>query len=98
MKDKKRLKEVRCGIIMPKVAESVKPYFTEKDVDKRVNFVFVQMLEGLSAMLAVFGNLECKGGGCIDPKDQLFHCKACTFNGIKHHVDQGIERWKERVK
>lgn len=74
----------------------IQAYFTEKDVEKRVNLVFVRMLEGLVAMLRVWCDMECKGGGCIDPKDALFHCRACTFNGIRNHVDQAIERWKDR--
>jgi len=96
MEDKKRRKKVteeRTRLVLPDV---VKVYLTEKDVEKRVNWVFVRMLEGLSKMLEVWGDMECKGGGCIDPKEALFHCRACTFNGIRNHVDQGITRWKER--
>jgi hypothetical protein len=77
-------------------APKIGTYLTEKDADKRVNWVFVRMLEGLSKMLEVWGDMECKGGGCIDPKESLFHCRACTFNGIKHHVDQAIERWRKK--
>lgn len=87
MEDKKKRRT-----IFPEVTV----YLTEKDVAKRVNWVFVRMLEGLSKMLEVWGDMECKGGGCIDPKAALFHCRACTFNGIKHHVDQAIERWKPK--
>ena len=47
-------------------------------------------------MLRVWGEMECKGGGVIDPKAALFHCHACTWNGIRNHVDQAIEHWKPR--
>lgn len=75
-------------------AKIITGYLSEGDVKKRVDSVFVLMLEGLVAMLKVWGDMECKGGGCIDPKEALFHCKACTFNGIRNHVDQAIERWR----
>lgn len=84
---------------MPRQKSILKPitvYMTEKDVVKRVDFLFVRMLEGLVAMLKIWGDFECKGGGCLDPKEALFHCKACTIQGIKHHVDQAVERWKAR--
>lgn len=81
-----------CGPAEQKVVV----YLTEKDVEKRINLAFVLMLEGLSKMLEVWGDCECKGGGCVDPHEQLFHCRACTFSGIKRHVDQAIARWKVR--
>ena len=84
---------------MPKEKSILKPitvYMTEKDVDKRINYMYVLMLRGVSKMLEVWGDMECKGGGMIDPTEALFHCRACTFNGIRHHVDQAIERWTER--
>jgi len=79
-----------------KTTRLIKTYLTEKDVEKRVNRVFVVMLEGLSKMLEVWGDMECKGGGVIDPHEALFHCRACTFNGIRNHVNQAIERWKAK--
>jgi len=66
----------------------------EKDVKKRMDQLFTHMLEGLSKMLAHWGDFECKGGGVIDPKEALFHCRACICNGIRNHVDQAIERLK----
>jgi hypothetical protein len=98
MEDKKRRKKLaedRTDIL---VLEKVKVYIPEKDVDKRVDFLFVMMLTGLSHMLMAWGDMECKGGGCIDPKEQLFHCKACVMSGLRNHVDQAIERWKERSR
>lgn len=83
-----------CRRAEPKIGT----YLTEKDADKRVNGVFVLMLEGLSKMLEVWGDMECKGGGCIDPKEALFHCRACTFNGIRGHVNQAIARWKGKYQ
>lgn len=80
-----------------RILKPVGVYLTEKDAQKRVDFVFVRMLEGLSKMLAHWGDLECKGGGCIDPKEALFHCKACICQGIKNHVDQAIERLRGAV-
>ncbi len=85
-------REERTRLVLPD--PKIGTYLTEKDADKRVNWMFVRMLEGLSAMLRVWGDMECKGGGCLLPEEDLFHCKACTFNGIRKHVDQGIERWK----
>jgi len=79
-----------------KTTRLIKTYLTEKDVEKRVNRVFVVMLEGLSKMLEVWGDMECKGGGVIDTHEALFHCRACTFNGIRNHVNQAIERWKAK--
>lgn len=77
--------------------EKVKVYIPEKDVEKRVNFLFVMMLTGLSHMLLAWGDMECKGGGCIDPHEALLHCKACVMNGLRKHVDQAIERWKGKL-
>jgi len=74
----------------------VTAYLSEKDVEKRINFLYVRMLEGLSRLLEVWGDMECKGGGVIDAHEALFHCRACTFNGIRKHVDQAIERWSRR--
>lgn len=88
MEDKKKKRP-----ILPEVTV----YMTEKDVDKRINWMFVRMLEGISKMLVVLGATECKGGGCIDPREALFHCKACTMNGIQRHVDQAIEYWRGKV-
>jgi hypothetical protein len=91
-----------CGVEKEQRTELVREepkigiYLTEKDVEKRINFVTVRMLQGLSKLLEVWGDMECKGGGMIDPTEALFHCRACTFNGIRHHVDQAIERWKRR--
>ena len=79
-----------------KILPEVTIYLTEKDVDKRINVMYVMMLEGVSKMLSVWGDLECKGGG-LDPHEALFHCRACTFNGIKGHVEQAIDRWKRKT-
>lgn len=97
MKDKKKAPPIREERWPLKPTNtSVGVYLTEKDADKRVNWVFVRMLEGLSKMLEVWGDMECKGGGCVDPHEALFHCRACTFNGIRKHVDQAIARWKSK--
>ena len=71
-------------------------YMTEKEAGARLNWLFVRMLEGLSKMLEVWGDMECKGGGCLDPKEALFHCKACALSGIRNHVDQVVDRWKSK--
>lgn len=78
--------------------KKIQAYFTEKDVEKRVNWAFMKMLQGLSRMLEAWGDMECKGGGCVLPEDALFHCKACTINGIKRHVDQAVTRWADKLK
>jgi hypothetical protein len=75
----------------------IEVYFDQKEIDKRINGMYVIMLRGVSKMLETWGDLECKGGGQIDPTEALFHCRACTFNGIRHHVDQAIERWKDKT-
>ena len=78
-----------------KTTRKILAYMTEKDVKKRMDLVFIHMLEGLSKMLAHWGDFECKGGGVIDPHEALFHCRACICNGIRNHVDQAVERLKE---
>jgi hypothetical protein len=93
-KDKKRIvAEEYRGVLLPKVTV----YLTEKDVDKRLDVSFIIMLKGLSKMLSVWGDFECKGGGCIDPRSALFHCRACVVNGIRGHVDQAIQNWETRT-
>ena len=97
MEDKKRRKkptEERTDLVL----EKVKVYIPEKDVEKRVDWLFVMMLTGLSRMLMAWGDMECKGGGYIDAREQLFHCKVCVMNGLRNHVDQAIERWNEKLK
>jgi hypothetical protein len=62
------------------------------------------MLTGLSHMLMAWGDLECKGGGYVDIREDgtdvggLFHCKACVMRGLRRHVDQAIARWKDKLK
>jgi len=73
-------------------------YFTEKDVKKKMDLMFIHMLEGLSKLMAHSGDFECKGYGGIDPKEALFHCRACICNGIRGHIDQAIERLEERCQ
>lgn len=100
------LREQRTELVKPDQGidvRKVKVYIPEKDVEKRVDFLFVLMLTGLSNMLQAWGDMECKGGGYIDVREDgtdvggLFHCKACVMNGIRRHVDQAIERWKGKL-
>ena len=95
MEDKKKkqalLKEEKSPLL-----PTVTVYMTEKDVDKRINFMYILMLRGLSRMLEEWGDMECKGGGVIDPHEALFHCRACTFQGIRNHVNQAIARWEAK--
>lgn len=99
MEDKKTtrklIREQRTELVLPEHQKKIGVYLTEADADKRLNYLYVRMLEGLSKMLEIWGDFECKGGGVIDPHAALFHCRACTFNGIRGHVNQAIERWSK---
>lgn len=79
------------------IGPKVEVFYDQKEINRRTNRMLVHILEGLSEMLKRWGDLECKGGGGIDLQSQLFHCHACTWNGIRNHVDQAVEHWKTKA-
>lgn len=78
------------------VGPRVEVFYDQKEINKRTDRMLVFMLEGLSEMLKRWGDLECKGGGGVGVGADLYHCHACTWNGIRRHVDGAIEWWKEK--